>query len=260
MIRVISLGAGVQSTTVALMAAVGELEMPDCAIFADTGWEPVSVYRHLDWLETQLPFPVHRVSVGNIRTDYLGQAAGRRAASIPYFTSSGMKPRQCTAEYKVRPILRKIRELLGILGQRSPTESVAEQWIGISTDEAHRMKPSRYGWISHRYPLIDMRLSRNDCAKWLGRRGLTAPKSACIGCPFHSDTMWRDMRDNDPASWADAVAFDGLLRTAAMGRGFTQEAFMHRSCVPLDQVDLRTWDDRGQSDLFGNECEGMCGV
>lgn len=38
-LRALSLGAGVQSTTMALMAAHGEIgPMPDCAIFADTGW------------------------------------------------------------------------------------------------------------------------------------------------------------------------------------------------------------------------------
>jgi hypothetical protein len=40
-LRVLSLGAGVQSTTLALLAAHGEVgPMPDCAIFADTRWEP----------------------------------------------------------------------------------------------------------------------------------------------------------------------------------------------------------------------------
>jgi 3'-phosphoadenosine 5'-phosphosulfate sulfotransferase (PAPS reductase)/FAD synthetase len=48
-LRVLSLGAGVQSTTLALMAAHGEIEPPHCAIFADTGWEPRAVYDHLDW-------------------------------------------------------------------------------------------------------------------------------------------------------------------------------------------------------------------
>src|SRR5262249_18428138 len=37
---ILSLGAGVQSTTLALLAAGGELALPEAAIFADTGWEP----------------------------------------------------------------------------------------------------------------------------------------------------------------------------------------------------------------------------
>ena len=66
-LNVLSLGAGVQSTVMALMAGGGEIKpMPDCAIFADTQFEPQGVYEHLDWLETQLPFPVHRVTEGNL--------------------------------------------------------------------------------------------------------------------------------------------------------------------------------------------------
>ena len=43
MINVLSLGAGVQSSAMALMAAKGEITpMPDCAIFADTQAEPQS--------------------------------------------------------------------------------------------------------------------------------------------------------------------------------------------------------------------------
>ncbi len=41
-IRALSLGAGVQSTTLALLAVEGVLPMPDVAIFADTGWEPAA--------------------------------------------------------------------------------------------------------------------------------------------------------------------------------------------------------------------------
>jgi 3'-phosphoadenosine 5'-phosphosulfate sulfotransferase (PAPS reductase)/FAD synthetase len=65
---VISLGAGVQSSTMALMAARGQIEpMPDYAIFADTQAEPKHIYSWLDWLETQLPFPLIRVTKGNLR-------------------------------------------------------------------------------------------------------------------------------------------------------------------------------------------------
>ena len=70
--HVLSLGAGVQSSTMALMAAHGEITpMPDCAIFADTQAEPQSVYDYLDWLEGELPFPVYRVSYGNLTKDCL---------------------------------------------------------------------------------------------------------------------------------------------------------------------------------------------
>ena len=174
-LRVLSLGAGVQSTTLALMAAHGEIgPMPDCAIFADTGWEPRAVYEHLAWLRSPnvLPFPVHIVSAGDLRADLLAGARGERWASIPAFTRTvtpagaelpvydedengdlvaigsrivptervgvGMIRRQCTGDYKIAPIRRKVRELLGIAGRRSPKAPLAEQWIGISLDEVLR--------------------------------------------------------------------------------------------------------------------------
>ena len=50
MLKILSLGAGVQSTALLLMSIRGEVERFDCAIFADTGWEPAVVYEHLPWL------------------------------------------------------------------------------------------------------------------------------------------------------------------------------------------------------------------
>ena len=295
-LRVLSLGAGVQSTTLALMAAHGEVgPMPDCAIFADTGWEPKAVYEHLAWLRSPnvLPFPVHVVSAGDLRADLLAGARGERWASIPAFTRTvtpagaelpvydedengdlvaigsrivptervgvGMIRRQCTGDYKIAPIRRKVRELLGIAGRRSPKAPVAEQWIGISLDEVLRMKPSFEPWQRNRWPLVEQGMTRQDCLRWLDRHDYPLPpKSACIGCPFHSDDHWRRMRDRDPEAWADAVLVDAAIRTGF--RGIRGEVYLHRSAVPLNQVDLSTEADRGQLDLWPNECEGLCGV
>ena len=57
-LTVISLGGGVQSSVMALMASEGAFDrVPDCAVFADTHWEPPSLYSHLEWLEGKLRFP-----------------------------------------------------------------------------------------------------------------------------------------------------------------------------------------------------------
>ncbi len=277
MIHVISLGAGVQSSTMALMAACGEIEpMPQVAIFADTGWEPGIVYTWLGWLTQWLPFPVVRVSNGHIRRDQLenrqkgGRSGGAsRFAALPYYTRApgevkeGRVRRQCTAEYKIEPVELYIkREILGLAPrQRAPKEPVICQWRGISADEASRMKPSRHRWMSVRYPLaMEHRMTRADCLAWMERHGYPRPpRSACIGCPFHSDHEWRDMRDNRPDDWADAVEFDHAIRDTTAA-GMKRPTFLHRQCVPLDEVDLDTPEDHGQRGLWGNECEGMCGV
>jgi hypothetical protein len=71
--------------------------------------------------------------------------------------------------------------------------------------------------------------------------------------------MWRELRDLHPAEWADAVEVDRQLRQGN-ARGMRAQEYMHAARVPLDKVDLSTSEDRGQSNLFNNECEGMCGV
>src|ERR1700760_2898815 len=78
-LRVLSMGAGVQSTTLALMAAHGEIgPMPDCAIFADTGAEPAGVYEQVEWLSSGnvLPFPIHTVTAGSLKKEIEEAAAG----------------------------------------------------------------------------------------------------------------------------------------------------------------------------------------
>ena len=268
MLEVISLGAGVQSTVMALMAAKGELSpMPDCAIFADTKFEPKGVYTHLDWLEKQLPFPTYRVTSGDIRADHLAgrNTTGQRFASMPLFTANGgMGRRQCTAEYKINPVRKKLRELIGLkYRQRAPKTSVISLWMGISTDEAVRMKPSRHLFYEHVFPLIDESISRKDCEQWFSEHypGRPLSKSACVACPFHNDTLWRDMKINDPDSFAEAVDFDAAIREGGtVLKGYKHQQYVHRSCKPLDEIDFRNLEDLGQLNFFENECEGMCGV
>lgn len=271
MIRVLSLGAGVQSSTLALMAAAGEIgPMPDAAIFADTQSEPAAVYRQLEWLESRLPFPVHRVTVGSLRDQILAATRGeqRMDARPPFFLSDGgMLNRQCTQDFKLVPIQRKVRELMGLKPrQRAPGHVAVELWIGISLDESIRMKPSRLAYVAHRWPLVESRVTRQDCISWMEARGYPKPpKSACTFCPYHDDSIWRDMKENDPDSWADAVRVDRAIRNGVMSRGGRRTLspahwYLHSSRTPLETVDLRTAEQAGQFRLFGNECEGMCGV
>jgi len=272
--HIISLGAGVQSSTMALMAAHGEITpMPDCAIFADTAAEPKRVYEWLAWLETQLPFPVHRVMhkqglLVNIMATQVKGGPKDRFVSVPFFIdshNSGMTRRQCTREFKVTPIEKKVRELVGLVkGQRvKKGETLAVQYIGISLDEATRMKPSRTRWIEHRWPLIEKRMSRTDCLAWMKSHGYPEPgKSSCTFCPYHDNRLWRDMKDNDQDAWNQAVTVDRHLRSgvAAVSRDLNASLYLHRSLKPLDEVDLSTAEERGQINMFENECEGMCGV
>lgn len=190
-LRVLSLGAGVQSTTVLLMALHGEFpNRLDCAIFADTGWEPQAVYEHLDWLEGRAReggISIHRVSAGDLRQDLLDAVAGKRprVANPPFYVRNrdeageyqtpdkgGMLWRSCTTEYKVQPIRRKLRALAeAAVGSARLPAGCIEQWFGISFDEWRRMRKSDVAYIVNRYPLVDRRLTRRDCILWLKGHG-----------------------------------------------------------------------------------------
>jgi hypothetical protein len=271
-IHIISLGAGVQSSTMALMAAHGEITpMPVAAIFADTQDEPGSVYRWLDWLEKELPFPVYRVTAGKLsdtvttlrpRKDGLGFWA---SACIPAYTlgnkgETGIAPRQCTYSFKVEIIDKTTRQVARI--KRGQKDVGVVQWIGISLDEAHRMKQPRHSWQGFRYPLIDLRMKRGDCLEWMKKNGYPKPpRSACVYCPYHSDSEWRRLRDEEPEEFSKAVEFEKKYQKArAQVYKTTTVPYLHNSHVPLDQVDFSTDEDHGQQVMFGNECEGMCGV
>lgn len=268
--NVISLGAGVQSSTMALMAARGLITpMPDAAIFADTQDEPASVYRWLDWLEKQLPFPVNRVTRGRLSTAALEMRISKAGVKYPVVTvpvfslsASGDKGkiqhRACTADYKITPIVRHLRKLCGV--KRGQSVVTVTSWIGISLDEVQRMKPSREPWVKHRWPLVEMRKTRRHCLEWMAEHGYpTPPRSSCVYCPFRNDAEWRRLKNDEPEEFAKAVHFERELQVAKSSI-FGSTPFLHRSCVPLDQIDFRNDIDHGQQLLWQDECEGMCGV
>lgn len=252
--RILSLGAGVQSSTLLLMACKGELQI-DATIFADTQWEPQAVYDWLDVLEaesTAAGIPLHRVTAGSIRELTLSPA-GKRSASLPLYVkqhngAEGIGRRQCTKEYKLRPIQRLVRSW-GATAAKPVT-----MLIGISLDEYQRARDSRVQYITHEFPLIDRRLTRGDCLAWLERNGYPEPmKSACIGCPYRRNSEWRKLT---PAEFADAVDFDTRIRQH--NHKMTGEQFLHRSFVPLSEVDLRSEQDRGQLEIDFDGCGVLC--
>jgi hypothetical protein len=267
-IDIISLGAGVQSSTLLMMADRGEIKIngktviPKYAIMSDAGNEPKKVYEWLEYLQSKVQnIEIVLTNNGHIVNDILnGIKNNERFASVPFFTkakdgSKGILWRQCTGEYKINGVRKEIKRLLGY----QPRQKVKEQirlWMGISTDEIQRVKPSGVKYIENVFPLIDYDMSRFDCLEWFRKNDMPLPpRSSCIICPYHSKDHWKDMKKNDPESWHMAVEFDKKIRNMPKVKS---EVYLHRQCVPLDQVDLGA--DQLEIDDFINECEGMCGI
>jgi hypothetical protein len=281
-LRYISLGAGVQSSAVLVMSALGWYDCPkaDVAIFADTQDEPAYVYEYLQHLKKfgeEHGIPVEVVTAGRLSTDGTTRgevykdpetgAVGYRGGflRIPGFTIGddgrpSMLRRQCTREFKIAPIEKRVRELLGFKKRQRIPKHAAEALIGISRDEIQRVKDSQTPWVRNRYPLIDAGLYRGNCIEIARRGGLPTPrKSACVFCPYHDDAYWREIREESPAEFAAACDYDDRIRDSSQA-GCARPVFLHRSLKALREVDLSV-DATPQLDFgFQNECEGMCGV
>ena len=282
--QILSFGAGVQSTALLLMSCKGLLPKLDAAVFADVGWEPKKVYDHLEWCKIEagrhgIPIHVVKATEGGIRKDVIDNVTkpdGSRFAAMPLFLlnkdgTTGIGRRQCTREYKISPVHTFLRrEVLGLKPrQHAPKEVVIEQWMGISFDEASRAKPSREKWMAHVFPFLSWggdyldgkNWKRYQIINWLKENypDIDVPRSACLGCPFHSNEEWRKIKENHE-EWADVVAFDEAIREDNGVGKVVSLQFLHKSCKPLSEVDLRSDEEKGQGSLWDNECEGMCGM
>lgn len=306
----LSIGFGVQSSTLALMAEKGIITpKPVAGHFGDTKWEPKSVYEWSEWLKSQLSFPIYTVSSGDLAEDSLIVKKSKKTGKkwmkglIPAYVlnkdfTKGLLGRKCTPDYKILPIQSHIRKYilekgeltewkkrhkdeLGLFNsenrkgkkkdvglcvkllQSMQSDALVVMWIGISIDEAGRMKDSRVPWIRSRWPLIEKGMSRASCLAWMRGNGYpTPPRSACTFCPFHSDEEWNRIKNETPSEFQLVVDYERKLQSAAR----SQEAlmgipFLHSSCKPIGEIDFsKRIPSHHQLQMFENECEGLCGV
>ena len=253
--KVLSLGWGIQSFTLAAMVALGELEHVDYAIHADTTHERSETYslaeRMTPWLEergvkVETTFATRKPKVINERGGVMIPA---------YMTTKkgdGKLSRQCTSDWKIAPLRGRVQLERG--GER------VEQWLGISLDEFQRMKDSDVKYITNRYPLIEKHMTRKDCVAWLQEHDLEVPvKSSCVFCPYHNMGAWKELYHSGNGDWEQAVDADERIRKQRP----PYDLFIHPARIPLVDVDLRTPQEKGQLDLWANwdeECSGICGV
>lgn len=262
--RILALGAGTQSSVLLLMCDRGQVEPVECALFSDTGDEPKEVYEHLNWLENESKTPIIRCSCGKLSEDAIIYQASHkgvdgRYASIPFYTESGMQPRQCTKYYKVLPIIRYIRETMFGLkkGERFPKDQTVTQLIGMSFEEQDRVKPPHVKWMINEYPLIEKLMRRHKVIqlseKWFPNHKF--PRSACKQCPYRNDEEWFSLSQEEFEETCQFEEKASFLSEAAGGG----KVFLHRSRKPLRLVVLQHGDPLFDG-VSQNECGGICGI
>lgn len=283
-VNVLSLGAGIQSTTLLVMSCKGVLPKLDAVVFADTGFERSATYKHLEKLKDisqGAGIPLYIVDGGNMRMDiieskkYSKEKVIKSWGVMPMYriTKDGkeaMLRRQCTQRYKIRPIERCLKyNILGLKkGCSAPDNIKVNMWLGISMDEVQRIRMSKDYWINNTYPLIgiphnflEKNFTRTDCVNWLKENfdKNPVPRSACIACPYQSNLEWRNIKMNYPKDFGQAVEIEQIIKTGDPETWPAGDVFLHRKCKTLDQIDFRSAEDKGQSNWI-NECNGLCGV
>jgi len=265
--RFLSWGCGLQSTVIGEMSARGEL--PRCTVLtADLGWERQRTVEIREWYAArwqEMELDVHVLKTGDIQVQ-----GAEEHVHIPFWTNfGGMLRRQCTREFKIRPIRRKIRELLGYDPSRppAPPPGSAITWLGITIDEWMRAKESRVLYVENRFPLLALKMDRADCGAWLADRGLPVPiKSACVCCPYRRASEWLEMREQAADEFEGACEFDEKNRENTLARNAeADELYVWQGYEPLRTADLEAVAKR-EKRIYGTQlpmfgCEsGYCGV
>jgi hypothetical protein len=257
-LRCFSYGGGVQSTAALVLAAQNKIDFP-IFLFANVGddSEHPAALRYVR--EIAMPYAASQGialhELRHIRRDGEEETLyrkltrpGSRSTGIPIYLAGAGAPgrRSCTSDFKIRRIAVWQRR------HGATQETPAITGLGISLDEFQRARTdSGIDTQVLEYPLIDLRLTRQDCMNIIERADLPVPpKSSCWFCPFHRLTAWQRLKRETPDLFDKAVALERTLSDRSellLGRG---KVFLTRKLQPLDRV------VGDQADMF--EDEGIC--
>ncbi|MBU0777642.1 hypothetical protein KKF82_05250 [Patescibacteria group bacterium] len=123
------------------------------------------------------------------------------------------------------------------------------------------MKDSGVQFIVNRWPLIELKMTRQDCIDYLTEHGLPLPPpSSCVGCPYKSASRWLQ---TTPAEFDQAVEFDELNRHNTIGKSITTpELYIWKEGtqpIPLAQANMQVSAARERQRKPGFQLPLMCG-
>lgn len=229
--KILSCGAGMQSTALALMSCENKVKgmihtlvpIYDAIIFCDLGKEPPWVYDQVKFImnacdEVKIPFYILGT---HLFDDYVDNFGKSRVVSIPFWTidengKKGKMMRNCTLDYKINVMQKFVR--LNLLeykkGQRTKLEDMKahEMHLGFSIEEKHRCKENPHKMFVNKFPLCDMNLERKDNFAYIKDIwGLETKASACNICPFHRNYFFKHLKENHLKDYKDVLILDQIL-------------------------------------------------
>lgn len=233
-LEILSFGAGMPSTALALMSAENAIRgypvwplvpVYSAVIFCDLHAEPSWVYEQAAFVAAvcqRAGIPYYTLDA-DLYGDFTRSFGRARVASIPFWTlgedgKKGKMPRQCTYDYKIKVIEKFVRyELLGYR-PRERTHAADKHFhrmhMGIMWEEQQRAKESKQTLFTNRFPLIEMKWTRPDCYQYnRDVWGLDTRASCCLFCPFHTNYFYQHIKQYEPSCYACALRVDHMIET-----------------------------------------------
>jgi hypothetical protein len=171
---------------------------------------------------------------------------------IPVYGYTGAPlSRACTVDHKIKVLEKWIKT--------NAKQLPVETFIGISIDEIERAKTAEPTYEIRRYPLLELGLSRIDCAKVIADAGLPVPpKSSCFFCPFHSILTWSELRRDSPDLFEKAVRLEDTLNERRERRG-KPPVYLTRKAKPLkDAISIAPDSLFSEAEMAGQCDSGYC--
>jgi hypothetical protein len=261
-IQALSYGGGVQSTAMLVLAAQGEIPHR-LALFSNVGDDSEHPATLAYFHQVAMPYAeangIELVELRKYRRTGESESLLQRlmrddsSVGIPVRMSNSGAPgnRNCTLDFKIRVIAKELKR------RGATKDDPADMALGISLDEYQRMRTE--SGIPHErltYPLIDLRMSRQDCINLIESAGLPVPpKSSCWFCPFHSTSHWRRMLKDEPELFAQSADLERMLNERRRNLG-KDPVWLTRFLRPLDEAvtddgQLPLFDDGGSCDIAG---------
>lgn len=252
-VTVLSMSGGSQSYALWKLVQLGILERPSNLIVAnaDPGMENSKTIDFVMSVKSEaeaMGVPFLRVE-RSLFEDIMRLKRGEltRLDNPPFWTKNritgrrGRLQQSCTAYYKIAPMDAAIRgwmeENIGVAknNRRLGSNSV-RKWIGFSADEVHRIKEPNQEYQYFEYPLIEMGWGKKEIASFYIKHGIPRPpRSVCNACFANDVSYFKEMYQNRPSDWAQAVMVDEAIRDLSC-IGVNDECFVSWTLVPLTEL------------------------
>jgi len=251
---ILNFSGGKQSSCLLWMVLLGHLEKPDnfFVLTADPGMENSLTYRYVEMMHEKCREAGITALVADPKSlyfDIMDLPKRKRTGRLdnpPYWTidekgKQGRLKQSCTKYYKIQPMDRALRGLmekyLGIKRNNSRIgENVVCKWIGFSYEEVMRIKPASQKYVEFQYPLVDMKMKKEDIIAYFIENDLPVPpRSVCNACFSNGIATFKYMFLNRPEDWKQSVEIDEAIRDMS-DVGVREKCYVSKTCLPLARL------------------------